>query len=49
MKGKQLPTKINNNPETTCNGSFLSDVLNIKLLDLEIDGELSFSEHITTV
>ena len=49
MKGKQLSTKINNNPEITCNGSLLTNIMNIKLLGLEIDEELSFSEHITTV
>ena len=49
MKGKRLSTKINNNLEITCNGSFLANVLNVKLLGLEIDEELSFSEHITTV
>ena len=40
---------INNNPEITCNGSLLTNVMNVKLLGLEIDEELSFSEHITTV
>ena len=49
MKGKRLSTKINNNPEITCNGSLLTNVMNVKLLGLEIDEELSFSEHITTV
>ena len=49
MKGKQLSTKINNNPEITCNGSLLTNIMNIKLLGLEIDEELPFSEHITTV
>ena len=49
MKGKLLSTKINNNPEITCNGSLLTNVMNVKLLGLEIDEELSFSEHITTV
>ena len=49
VKGKRLSTKINNNPEITCNGSLLTNVMNVKLLGLEIDEELSFSEHITTV
>ena len=49
VKGKLLTTKINNNPEITCNGSLLTNVMNVKLLGLEIDEELSFSEHITTV
>ena len=43
VKGKRLLTKINNP------GSLLSNVVNFKLLGLEIDEELSFSEHITTV
>ena len=42
-------TKVNNNLEITCNGSLLANVMNVKLLGLEIDEELSFSEHITTV
>ena len=49
VKGKRLSTKINNNPDITCNGSLLTNVMNVKLLGLEIDEELSFSEHITTV
>ena len=49
VKGKRLSTKINNNPEITCNGSLLTNVMNVKLLGLENDEELSFSEHITTV
>ena len=49
MKGKRFLTKINNNPEITCNGSLLTNVMNVKLLGLEIDEELSFSGHITTV
>ena len=49
MKGKRLSTKINNNPEITCNGSLLTNIMNVKLLGLEIDEEVSFSEHITTV
>ena len=49
MKGKRLSTKINNNLEITCNGSLLTNVMNVKLLGLEIDEELSFSEHIMTV
>ena len=49
VKRKRLSTKINNNPEITCNGSLLTKVTNVKLLGLEIDEELSFSEHITTV
>ena len=49
VKEKRLSTKINNNPEITCNGSLLTNVMNVKLLGLEIDEELSFSEHITTV
>ena len=49
VKGKLLSTKINNNLEITCNGSLLTNVMNVKLLGLEIDEELSFSEHITTV
>ena len=51
MKGKRLSTKINNNPEITCNGSLLTNVMNVKLLiiGLEIAEELSFSEHISTV
>ena len=35
--------------EISCNGSLLSNVMNVKLPRLEIDEELSFSEHITTV
>ena len=49
MKGKRLSTKINNNFGITCNGSLLTNVMNVKRLGLEIDEELSFSEHITTV
>ena len=49
VKGKRLSTKINNNPEIACNGSLLTNVMNAKLLGLEIDEELSFSEHIMTV
>ena len=49
VKGKRLSTKIDNIPEITCNGSLLTNVMNVKLLGLEIDEELSFSEHITTV
>ena len=47
VKGKRLSTKINNNFEITCNGSLLTNVMNVKLLRLEIDEELSFSGHIT--
>ena len=49
VKRKRLSTKINNNPEITCNGSLLTNIMNDKLLGLEIYEELSFSEHITTV
>ena len=49
VKEKRLSTKINNNPEITCNGSLLTNVMKVKLLGLEIDEELSFSEHITTI
>ena len=49
VKEKRLSTKLNNNPEITCNGSLLTNVMKVKLLGLEIDEELSFSEHITTV
>ena len=49
VKAKRLSTEINNNPEITCNGSLLTNVMSVKLLGLEIDGILSFSEHITTV
>ena len=49
VKEKRLSTKMNNNPEITCNGSLLTNVMKVKLLGLEIDEELSFSEHITTV
>lgn len=49
MKGKRISTKIINNLEITCNGSLLASVMNVKLLGLEIDEELTFSEHITTV
>ena len=49
MKGKRLSTKINNNPDITCNDRLLTNVMNVKLLGLEVDEELSFSEHITTV
>ena len=49
MKGKRLLTKINNNLEITCNGSLLSNVMNVKLLCLETNEDLSFSDHITTV
>ena len=41
VKGKRLSTKINNNPEITCNGSLLTNVMNVKLLGLEIDEELN--------
>ena len=49
MKGKRLSTKIDNIPEITCNGSLLTNVMNVKLIGLEIDEQVSFSEHITTV
>ena len=49
MKGKRLSTKIDNIPEITCNRSLLTNVMNVKLMGLEIDEQLSFSEHITTV
>ena len=49
MKGKRLWTKINNNPEITCNGSLLTNVMNVTLLGLEIDEEISFSEHVNTL
>ena len=49
VKGKRLSTKIKNNPEITCNGSLLTNVMNVKLPGLEINEELSFYEHITTV
>ena len=49
MKGKRLSTKMDNIPEITCNGSLLTNVMNVKLRGLEIDQKLSFSEHITTV
>ena len=48
VKGKRLSTKIKNNPEITCNGSLLTNVMNVKLPGLEINEELSFYEHITT-
>ena len=38
-----------NFPKSTCNGSLLTNVVNVELLGLEIDEELSFCEHITTV
>ena len=37
VKGKRLSTKINNNPEITCNGSLLTNVMNVKLPGVEID------------
>ena len=49
MKGKRLSTKIDNIPEIICNGSLLTNVMKVKLLGFEIDEQLSFSEHITTV
>ena len=49
MKGKRLWTKINNNPGITCNGSLLTNVMNVTLLGLEIDEEISFSEHVNTL
>ena len=49
VKGKRLSTQINNNLKITCNGSLLTNVMNVKLLGLETDEELTFSEHITTV
>ena len=49
MKGKRLSTQVNNNLKITCNGSLLTNVMNVKLLGLETDEELTFSEHITTV
>ena len=49
VKGKRLSTKIDNIPEITCNGSLLTNVMNVKLIGLEIDEQVSFSEHITTV
>lgn len=49
VKGKRLWTKINNNPEITCNGSLLTNVMNVTLLGLEIDEEISFSEHVNTL
>ena len=49
MKGKRLSTQINNNLKITCNGSLLTNVMNVKLLGLETDEELTFSKHITTV
>ena len=45
MKGKRLWTKINNNPEITCNGSLLTNVMNVTLLGLEIDEEISYTAH----
>ena len=49
MKGKRLWTKINNTPGITCNGSLLTNVMNVTLLGLEIDEEISFSEHVSTL
>lgn len=49
VKGKRLWTKINNNPEIACNGSLLTNVMNVTLLGLEIDEEISFSEHVNTL
>lgn len=49
MKGKRLWTKINNNPEITYNGSLLTNVMNVTPLGLEIDEEISFSEHVNTL
>ena len=49
MKGKRLWTEINNNPGITCNGSLLTNVMNVTLLGLEIDEEISFSEHVNTL
>ena len=37
VKRKRLSTKINSVPEITCNGSLLTNVINFKLLGLEID------------
>ena len=49
VKGKRLWTKINNTPGITCNGSLLTNVMNVTLLGLEIDEEISFSEHVNTL
>ena len=49
VKRKRLWTKINNNPEITCNGSLPTNVMNVTLLGLEIDEEISFSEHVSTL
>ena len=49
VKRKRLSSKIRSVPVTTCNGTMLTIVKNGKLLGLEIDEELSFSEHINAV
>ena len=43
MKGKRLSSKINSVPEMICNGSLLTNIMNIKLLGLEIEGELQLT------
>ena len=49
VKGKRLSIQINNNLKITCNSSLLTNVMNVKLLGLETDEKLTFSEHIMTV
>ena len=36
VKGKRLSTKIKNNPEITCNGSLLTNVMNVSCQVLKL-------------
>ena len=46
ITGKRLPSKINYEMALTINGTKLEVVPSVKLLDLEIDFELSFNSHV---
>ena len=46
ITGKRLPSKINYKMALTINGTKLEVVPSVKLLDLEIDFELSFNSHV---
>ena len=43
---KRLPSKINEKMTLTIKGTELKLVTSVKLLDLEIDSELSFTSHL---
>ena len=45
VKGKRLSTKINSTFRITYNGGLLTNVMNVKLLGLEIGEGISFSDH----